>query len=196
MADDVLSADDLMGMFESSLMDNSSVESRQLFAPTPMNNFQTKPEVKEENNFIREGTGTDYATKYRLKEEQMVVTRALNLPSMSAQDTVVKIEDDDDEDDGMGIVKKLEGQELPKLNAYDRYQFNLNPHDLPILNKREYVLRKIHESNVIVLTAATGTGKSSQIPQYIIEEAYKRREKCNIIVTQPRRIAGKLLTLK
>lgn len=29
-----------------------------------------------------------------------------------------------------------------------------------------------------------------QVPQYILDEAYKRREYCNIIVTQPRRIAA------
>lgn len=37
---------------------------------------------------------------------------------------------------------------------------------------------------------ATGSGKTTQVPQYILDEYVKNQRYCNIIVTQPRRIAA------
>lgn len=37
---------------------------------------------------------------------------------------------------------------------------------------------------------STGCGKTTQIPQYIIDDCKSRDEHCNIIITQPRRIAA------
>lgn len=37
---------------------------------------------------------------------------------------------------------------------------------------------------------ATGSGKTTQVPQYILDEYAKNQRYCNIIVTQPRRIAA------
>lgn len=36
----------------------------------------------------------------------------------------------------------------------------------------------------------TGCGKSTQVPQYILDDCMNRKKYCNIIVTQPRRIAA------
>jgi ATP-dependent RNA helicase TDRD9 len=181
MDDDVLGGSDLMAMMMDSFAGSSS---QRIVAPKPMNTFVCKAEIKEEiPSYEREKGGTDYAARYQQKEEQMLITKALNLPSISV----------DDDDDGMRISKGLEQQEMPEKDVFKRYQFNLIPQALPILNKREEILQKIDRNSVVVLTASTGTGKSSQVPQYIIEQAFKRNAKCNIIVTQPRRIAGKFV---
>ena len=39
-------------------------------------------------------------------------------------------------------------------------------------------------------SGATGSGKTTQVPQYILDEYAKDQRYCNIIVTQPRRIAA------
>lgn len=36
----------------------------------------------------------------------------------------------------------------------------------------------------------TGCGKSTQVPQYILDDCMSRKKYCNIVVTQPRRIAA------
>lgn len=41
-----------------------------------------------------------------------------------------------------------------------------------------------------MISGVTGCGKSTQVPQYILDDCLSRNEYCNIIVTQPRRIAA------
>lgn len=45
---------------------------------------------------------------------------------------------------------------------------------------------------VIIIKGATGCGKTTQVPQFILDDfqTNKRDHDCNIIVTQPRRIAA------
>ena len=41
-----------------------------------------------------------------------------------------------------------------------------------------------------VIHGSTGSGKTTQVPQYILDYSASRKEYCSIIVTQPRRIAA------
>lgn len=41
-----------------------------------------------------------------------------------------------------------------------------------------------------MVTGVTGCGKSTQVPQYILDDCMNRKKFCNIVVTQPRRIAA------
>lgn len=43
---------------------------------------------------------------------------------------------------------------------------------------------------VIVIQGPTGCGKTTQVPQWILDDCYESRRPCKIIVTQPRRIAA------
>jgi ATP-dependent RNA helicase TDRD9 len=46
---------------------------------------------------------------------------------------------------------------------------------------------------MVVLSGPTGCGKSTQVPQYILDKHAKERKTVNIIVTQPRKIAASSL---
>ncbi len=46
----------------------------------------------------------------------------------------------------------------------------------------------------VTLLGATGSGKTTQVPQYILDYYYERRKFCNIVVTQPRRIAAQSIS--
>ncbi|KAJ6015713.1 hypothetical protein N7540_010304 [Penicillium herquei] len=66
---------------------------------------------------------------------------------------------------------------------------------LPVYRKREEILKMIEQHTYTILSAETGSGKSTQIPQMILEEATHRGSggECNVLCIQPRRIAAQLL---
>lgn len=45
-------------------------------------------------------------------------------------------------------------------------------------------------NNVLIIQGPTGCGKTTQVPQFILDDCRHKAEMCNIIVTQPRRIAA------
>ncbi|KAH7706218.1 ATP-dependent RNA helicase DHX8 isoform 2 [Aphelenchoides avenae] len=56
---------------------------------------------------------------------------------------------------------------------------------LPIYPLKEQLMTMIQKKNVVVVVGETGSGKTTQIPQYLMEAGYDR-----MAVTQPRRIAA------
>lgn len=161
---------------------------REYVKPKPsIEPLMKKIKTEEIFDYKRESRGTDYAARHKDKEQNKLAAQSLNMASTSGFTGL------DDED--VDLTVKEDPAELPELEFFQRYQFDLTPQKLPILETKKEILSKIKDNMVTVLTAATGTGKSSQVPQYILENARKRNENCNIIVTQPRRIAGELLAL-
>ncbi|XP_038058115.1 ATP-dependent RNA helicase DHX30-like [Patiria miniata] len=63
---------------------------------------------------------------------------------------------------------------------------------LPIADMRKDILDLIRDNQVIVLSGETGCGKTTQVPQYLLEEWIQQDKgaHCNIVVTQPRRISA------
>ncbi|PAV88781.1 hypothetical protein WR25_12860, partial [Diploscapter pachys] len=59
---------------------------------------------------------------------------------------------------------------------------------LPAYTKRGDVLRVIEANQVTIVTGGTGCGKSTQVPQYIIEDSAAKNRQASIHLTQPRRI--------
>ncbi|CAF1449446.1 unnamed protein product [Adineta ricciae] len=64
--------------------------------------------------------------------------------------------------------------------------------NLPVFSYRQQILDQIQQHNVILIRGATGCGKTTQIPQYILDNAIEHGQGafCNIVVTQPRRISA------
>lgn len=48
----------------------------------------------------------------------------------------------------------------------------------------------VNANSTVLVTGVTGCGKSTQVPQIILDDCIVRRTRCNIIVTQPRRISA------
>lgn len=61
---------------------------------------------------------------------------------------------------------------------------------LPITTYRDQITNMITKNQVVVIAGDTGSGKTTQVPQYILDDYAVRREPCRIICTQPRRIAA------
>ncbi len=63
--------------------------------------------------------------------------------------------------------------------------------DLPVHQRQQEIVTSVDNNQVTIITAETGAGKSTQIPQYLAEHGYKK-----IIVTQPRILAARNLCLR
>ncbi|XP_032882942.1 ATP-dependent RNA helicase TDRD9 [Amblyraja radiata] len=62
--------------------------------------------------------------------------------------------------------------------------------DLPITKHREQLVNLVENNSIVIICGATGSGKSTQLPQYILEHYLKKHAFCNIVVTQPRKIGA------
>ncbi|XP_078430848.1 DEA(D/H)-box RNA helicase family protein isoform X2 [Wolffia australiana] len=63
---------------------------------------------------------------------------------------------------------------------------------LPAYKEKEMLLSAIARNQVVVISGETGCGKTTQLPQYVLESEIEsgRGAFCNIICTQPRRISA------
>jgi len=103
----------------------------------------------------------------------------------------------------VSVTEKL-NEDLPKIHSkkftyeapvssddvYSRYSFDhVYNKDLPITHMKDTILDTINYSPVTIIQGETGSGKTTQVPQYVLDQHAKENKHCNIICTQPRRIA-------
>ena len=64
--------------------------------------------------------------------------------------------------------------------------------DLPMNQHADEVLSLLDENQFSIVIGATGSGKTTQVPQIVLDDAIRKGEggSCNVICTQPRRIAA------
>ncbi|KAH1262507.1 DExH-box ATP-dependent RNA helicase DExH1 [Glycine max] len=63
---------------------------------------------------------------------------------------------------------------------------------LPAFKMKSEFLKAVQENQVLVVSGETGCGKTTQLPQFLLEEEISclRGADCNIICTQPRRVSA------
>ncbi|XP_063702967.1 LOW QUALITY PROTEIN: probable ATP-dependent RNA helicase spindle-E [Culicoides brevitarsis] len=148
-------------------------------------NAYRKSESESEPALKREKIGNSFAQD--LKNEQ---DRALEKRFRVKREPQRASTMDDIDDDGASTSagSKIGGQK----EIYRRYKFNNDPFNanLPIFRFKKVIQRRIRETPVVIIKGETGCGKSTQVPQFILDDCYSRNEYCNVIVTQPRRLAA------
>ena len=90
------------------------------------------------------------------------------------------------------ISRKLLDLELAKESTKEWLGMQEIRRKLPAHNLKSVVLEAIESSNAAVVSGATGCGKTTQVPQFIFEEAIRagKAGDTSIIITQPRRLSA------
>ncbi|XP_028604259.2 ATP-dependent RNA helicase DHX29 isoform X1 [Podarcis muralis] len=81
-----------------------------------------------------------------------------------------------------------------KLQNTPRYQRLLKEREqLPVFRYRHALIETLKKHRVVVVAGETGSGKSTQVPHFLLEDLLhneRNLNKCNIVCTQPRRISA------
>jgi HrpA-like RNA helicase len=63
---------------------------------------------------------------------------------------------------------------------------------LPVYKFKDEIMKAIADHQVLILEGETGSGKSTQLPQWVLEQLAKGKK---IVLTQPRRLQARLVGL-
>ncbi|XP_021289925.1 DExH-box ATP-dependent RNA helicase DExH1 isoform X2 [Herrania umbratica] len=111
------------------------------------------------------------------------------LPDVKRTDSVSTIGTDSAKEKFSAELK----QKQENLKASDRVKVMRSFREkLPAFKVKAEFLKAVTENQVLVVSGETGCGKTTQLPQFILEDeiSYLRGADCNIICTQPRRISA------
>ncbi|CAA0401784.1 unnamed protein product [Arabidopsis thaliana] len=98
----------------------------------------------------------------------------------------------DDEEEGDVAVFCLEGAyDWRRIHCLIRRECRRLEDGLPIYAYRRQILKKIHREQIMVLIGETGSGKSTQLVQFLADSGVAASE--SIVCTQPRKIAAMTL---
>ena len=67
---------------------------------------------------------------------------------------------------------------------------------LPIYQYKKHILFLVENYRTIIIVGETGSGKSTQVPQYLLEAGWAEESKKSIVITEPRRIAAVTLATR
>ncbi len=86
------------------------------------------------------------------------------------------------------FLQEAENSRKEKVDA----KLQVTRQKLPIFDKRAQILDLIRKNQVVLIKGESGCGKTTQVPQFILEDSIERGEGSvtNILVTQPRRISA------
>uniref|UniRef100_A0A646QES9 Probable ATP-dependent RNA helicase spindle-E n=1 Tax=Hemiscolopendra marginata TaxID=943146 RepID=A0A646QES9_9MYRI len=157
-------------------------------------------ESKDDDTFknqksIKPESETDYVKQFLEQENRLYQNKT------SSTDTVQASSNPDEKP--LSQINEVEDLStvgwLPTLNdltddltqIYEHYDFSHQYNSRLLISKyKNDILNAIETQQVVIVEGCTGSGKTTQLPQYILDHCVQLNQHCNIIVTQPRRLAA------
>ncbi|KAI8922414.1 pre-mRNA splicing factor [Powellomyces hirtus] len=143
-----------------------------------INSFVTEQEQWEQNQIIKSLASTGAKPKagkedfeYVFDEEQRI---DFILEAAAEKEEILKMTDSE-----------------PKMTDAERKALSMKQvrESLPVFGYREELLAAVEQFQVLIIVGETGSGKTTQIPQYLHEAGYTKNGQ-KIGCTQPRRVAA------
>ncbi|XP_018318572.1 ATP-dependent RNA helicase DHX36-like [Agrilus planipennis] len=189
-----------------------------LFMDDPERTFHTFPSglSKVERAFIhRRCQSIGLSTKSSGKEPNRILTISKNTSTMSAA-TLLNLSEEADSalneliyqhgsyasinianknniskqilnDSNFGRLSYGNLVNVPQIQPNNLLNFRKT---LPSWNCRDEFLSHLENNQIVIVTSETGSGKTTQFPQFILEDFCSKNKPCRIICCQPRRISA------
>ncbi|XP_055026440.2 putative ATP-dependent RNA helicase DHX57 [Misgurnus anguillicaudatus] len=149
-----------------------------------------RPKLKEDAPFLREDIDDEQEEGDDEDEEESIPVQNesyVNLRKRMVKKTEIRTEQIQQDN------KKLCGEFRRKQSSRRYISMQEQRQKLPAWQKREAILECLDKNQVLVISGMTGCGKTTQIPQFILDSFLRtgRTDRfANIICTQPRRISA------
>jgi HrpA-like RNA helicase len=66
----------------------------------------------------------------------------------------------------------------------ERQKYHQVTHSLPVYSFYDTIVNTVAMNQVVVISGETGSGKSTQIPQYLLQDAISKQSSFSLICTQ------------
>ncbi|CAI5949617.1 unnamed protein product [Closterium sp. NIES-65] len=154
--------------------------------------YRYREELLQAINDHQVGTGgvgihlTNYQAPMGCETAHMIQAERKNLPMYHYREELLQAINDH-QVGTVGVGRSLSNYEA-LMACEATHTIQAERKNLPMYRYREELLQAINDHQVLVIVGETGSGKTTQIPQYLYEEGYGKRGK--IGCTQPRRVAA------
>ncbi|KAG5053297.1 hypothetical protein JHK87_005495 [Glycine soja] len=88
------------------------------------------------------------------------------------------------------IARRLEALTSRMNNVSNLKQIIEGRSKLPIVSYKDSITSTVESHQVVLISGETGCGKTTQVPQFILDHMWGKGEVCKIVCTQPRRISA------
>ncbi|KAK9877509.1 hypothetical protein WA026_018618 [Henosepilachna vigintioctopunctata] len=157
--------------------------------PTVDGRMNIGPKCNYSSSSEDEDPCEDYAKKF-IQQEMKLYSECYKDESRGNGGITLNVDDITRELAGSDIRSEVY-QMARRPEIYSKYNFetSIPKKNLAILGCREKILSVIKANSVVVIDGPTGCGKTTQVPQYILDDCRAHQKECNIVITQPRKIA-------
>ncbi|PON35523.1 putative ATP-dependent RNA helicase YTHDC [Parasponia andersonii] len=88
------------------------------------------------------------------------------------------------------IAKKVESLASRMASVAKLRQLTEERSKLPIASFRDVITTTVESHQVVLVSGETGCGKTTQVPQFLLDHKWGKGEACKIVCTQPRRLSA------
>lgn len=147
---------------------------------TPKNKDKKKSKNKSKKHNSESESEEIEKTKKKKENKNKRIEEKSN--SSNSSDTEVLKKEDNDITIKEEKINKFTGQTY----SDDYYKLLKKRMSLPVWSSRKQILELVEKNRIVIIQGETGSGKTTQIPQFLLDAGYYG----GIVCTQPRRVAA------
>ena len=80
--------------------------------------------------------------------------------------------------------------EHKRTHVHELAQISMKRQTLPVFKYKDEIIERVNANQVVLLAGSTGCGKTTQVPQFLLDDCWANGKPAKIICTQPRRISA------